>query len=318
MELSRRRVLRRVVAAAGAAGVAAAVDVAGARPAGAAAGGALLLGRSNDAQNAPTWLYTTVSGIGVGVVQNGSGVAGQFLGTANDGVVGLTRAGDRWGVHGTSLATSPGSGGAVRAEGGPNTGLFADTDPAVHDVPALIAVGGDGAGTAQVARGTSYLDGDACLLRAWVGVGGTSGERLAYAPLVSGERAQHTTSGRVALPSSGTATVTLPATFLAACDEASLVVMLTPIGLAMSGLYVTTTSTGFVVKGGLKGSVFWTATANRTVMDLPRPTPAAAALSGQQPQSAQQPLPQPLPSPPTQPQTTRSAAQRFRRATLRF
>jgi hypothetical protein len=110
-------------------------------------------------------------------------------------------------------------------------------------------------------------------------VAAVSGERLAYAPLASAERPQHTTTGRLALPGSGTATLALPAGFVAACDLGTLVVTLTPVGVPMSGLYVTTTAAGFTVHGGVKGTVFWSATADRTPMDLPKVPTAATALT---------------------------------------
>lgn len=228
----------------------------------------LLMGRSNDAQTGATWLYTKVSGIALGVVQKGSGVAAQFLSEAANGAAGLTRAKSRWGLHGANLATSTSTGGAVRAEGGANIGLFADTAPGSRAVPAIVAIGADGTGTAQVARGTSYLDGDACLLRPWVGVA-TRTQRLAYAPLASGEKPQHWASGRVTLSTKGSATVTLPEGFRAACDLGTLVVTLTPVGASMPNLYVTHTATGFTVaKGTAKGVVAWSASAVRTAMDL--------------------------------------------------
>lgn len=253
----------------------------------------LIIGRSNDAQASATWLYTKVQGIALGVVQKGGGVAAQFLSEAANGAVGLTRAKARWGLHGANLSDATSTGGAVRAEGGANIGLFADTAAGAHAVPAIVAIGADGTGTAQVARGTSYLDGDACLLRPWVGVA-TRTQRLAYAPLASGEKPQHWASGRATLSSSGTATVTLPDAFRAACDLKTLVVTVTPVGAAMPNLYVTHTATGFTLaKGAARGTVNWTATAVRTAMDLKAvggATSSPAMLAGATPSDLDVPV----------------------------
>ena len=186
-------------------------------------------------------------------------------------------------MHGGNTSAAAGAGGAIRAEGGQNIGLFADTAPGANGVPALVAIGGDGTGTAAVVHGSSYLDGDACLLRAWVGVAGTAGRKLGYAALTSGERPTHTLTGRVTLSGSGTASVTLPDSFLFACDSSTLVVMLTAVGVAMPGLYVSYTAgrfdgaaatVGFVVHGLPKGIVNWTGSADRTPMDLPTVVPS--------------------------------------------
>ncbi len=259
------------------------IGAAAAPSARAAAGVPLLLGRANDAATGATWITTNAPGIGFGVTHTGPGSAAQFSSTGYTGVAGFTKAAGRWGMHAGNQSGTAGSGGAIRAEGGQNIGLFADTAPGADGVPALVAIGGDGTGTAAVAHGSTYLDGDACLLRAWVGVAGTSGRRLAYAPLTSAERPQHTATGRVTLSAGGTATVTLADSYLGAVDRSTLVVTLTAVGGPMPELYVTYApsrtaatpgTTGFVVHGAARGTVNWTASAERTPMDLPTVVPA--------------------------------------------
>jgi len=300
--LSSRRALIFGSAAAAASAAVGVVSTASASPARAAAGAPVLLGRANDAASSATWITTNAPGIGFGVTHTGAGSAASFTSTAFTGVAGFSKAGGRWGMHGGNLATGTGTGGAIRAEGGQNIGLFADTAPGADGVPALVAIGGDGTGTAAVAHGSTYLDGDACLLRAWVGIAGTTGKHLGYAPLTSAERPQHTSTGRVTLSSSGTATVTLPVSFLTAVDPSTLVVTLTPVGAAMPDLYVTYTptrtgasssTTGFVVHGVARGTVNWMASAERTPMDLPTvvPSPVTDAPSKIKPIIAPSPSP---------------------------
>jgi hypothetical protein len=280
------------------------VSTAAAPAARAATGAPVLLGRPNDAAGAATWITTNAPGIGFGVTHTGPGSAASFTSTAFTGVAGFSKAAGRWGMHGGNLATGTGTGGAIRAEGGRNIGLFADTAPGADGVPALVAIGGDGTGTAAVAHGSTYLDGDACLLRAWVGVAGTSGRRLAYAALTSAERPQHAATGRVTLSAGGTATVTLPDTFLTAVDPSTLVVTLTAVGAAMPELFVsyapsrsvpTSSTTGFVVHGAARGTVNWTASAERTPM-----APRSAAVPGRTP-TGRAPPPSGSPEGPTGP-----------------
>jgi hypothetical protein len=187
-------------------------------------------------------------------------------------------------VHGLAGATRTGTGGALRGEGRRNAGLLADTT--VADVPAIVAIGGDGTGVAQVATGQSYLDGDALALRAWTGVLSADGVHVAYAPALSGESSLHGATGTATLQADGTATVTLPATFTAACDTSSLVVSLTAVGAAMPGLFVTYQQKdgaaagvrdAFTISGGgASGTVAWTAWATRRAVELQKAQTAAA------------------------------------------
>jgi hypothetical protein len=163
---------RRALLTTGATAALGALGIAVARPAEAAAGGAALLGRSNTSGGSTT----TVSS---------SSPSGTFWSkaTAGPAVVADTKAASKWAVLARNQSTVTGSAGAVRAEGGRNTGvhastasnltwaahvvntgaasdsapggglrvegrntlgLFVDTDPDVADVPALTSIGGDG------------------------------------------------------------------------------------------------------------------------------------------------------------------------------
>jgi hypothetical protein len=185
----------------------------------------------------------------------------------------------------------------VRAEGRKNAGLFADTT--AQDVPAVVAIGGNGTGVAQVATGQSYLDGDALALRAWTGVLAADGTHVAYAPLVSGEAATHAATGNGTLDASGGLTVTLPATFTAACDTATLVVTLTPVDAAMPGLFVSyqAAADGFTISGGASGgTVAWAAWATRRTVDLQK-TGAGSVAQGQAAPDDRPATPQGAPGP---------------------
>jgi hypothetical protein len=241
-------------------------------------------------------LTTTLTGTGGRVVwqilQRGAGVGAVVYAqaTAFRGVSSLASA---WGLHGRAAATRAGTGGAVRAEGRRNAGLLADTT--VQDVPAVVAIGGNGAGVALVATGQSYLDGDALALRSWTGVIGADGVHVAYAPAVSAEAALHAAAGNATLDGAGTATVLLPTTFTAAVDTTTLTVSLTAVDAAMPSLAVTYrqkdgAATGvrdaFTVAGGSAGgTVAWTAWATRRAVELSKAQLAAArtAAAGVEP-----------------------------------
>jgi hypothetical protein len=278
---SRRRLLLGGVSAA----LGTAAVVAAEQPADAAAGAPLLLGRGNAGGSRSTGLAAAARSTAWSVVQRGAGM-GATISSAATALLGIAGLGSAWGVHGRNTATRTSTGGALRGEGRRNAGLLADTT--VQNVPAIVAIGGDGTGVAQVATGQSYLDGDALALRAWTGVQDTSGSRVAYAPLVSAEAALHSAAGTTTLDASGTATVTLPATFTAACDMTTLSVTLTPVGAAMPGLFVTYEQMaggaaggydGFIASGGASGgSVAWAAWATRSSVDLQHAS-AGAALS---------------------------------------
>ncbi|MGZ4625408.1 MAG: hypothetical protein ACXV3S_03775 [Kineosporiaceae bacterium] len=279
---SRRRLLLGGASAVlGAAAVAAAET-----PADAAGPAAVLLGRGNNAGGRGTGLTASAARAAWALVQRGAGL-GMTVTSAATAILGAAALGSAWGVHGRNTATRTGTGGALRGEGRRNAGLLADT--MAQNVPAVVAIGGDGTGVAQVATGQSYLDGDALALRAWTGVLDTDGSRVAYAPLVSAESALHTAAGTAALDASGAATAGLPTTFTAACDMTTLTVVLTPLGAAMPGLFVsyrqkagaaTGVFDGFTVGGGTpSGSVAWTAWAARSRVDLQPASTGAAALS---------------------------------------
>jgi hypothetical protein len=279
----------------------------GRTPAEAAAPSPLRLGRTNDAGRLGTALTTAAARTAWTVVQRGTGIGVSVTAraTAVLGAAGLRTA---WGVWGRNTATRAGTGGGVRAEGRRNAGLLADT--VAQDVPALMAVGGDGTGVAQVATGQSYLDGDALALRGWTGVLAADGAHVAYAPVVSAETAAHVTAGTTTLDASGALDVTLPATFTAACDTTGLAVTVSPVGAPMPGLYVTYRVAagggydGFTVSGGAPGgTVAWTAWATRRAVDLRR------AAAGRTASVAETPSPAEAGSPP---------ATRFSRTSLRL
>ncbi len=235
----------------------------------------VLLGRSNTAGSRSTSLTATAGGVAWRVVQRGAGIGAAVHAQAT-ALLGISALSSGWALHGSAAATRTGTGGAVRAQGRRNAGLLADTT--VQDVPAVVAIGGDGSGVAQVATGQSYLDGDAMALRSWTGVLAADGLRVSYAPVLSGEGALHTAAGNVVLDGAGAAVVALPATFTAACDTAGLVVTLTAVDTAMPGLSVAYRQQegaaagvrdAFTVSGGASGgTVAWTAWAPRRAVDL--------------------------------------------------
>src|SRR3954454_1496046 len=263
----------------------------------------LLLGRGNNAGKSSTGLTATAARTAWVLVQRGAGL-GMSVTSAATAVLGAAGLGSAWGVWGRNTATRAGTGGGVRAEGRKNAGLLADTT--AQDVPAVVAIGGDGTGGAQVATGQSYLDGDALALRAWTGVLGTDGAHVAYAPLVSAESAGHLAAGTATLDASGSLVVALPATFIAACDTSTLAVTLTPVASSMPALFVTYRAAsgggydGFTVSGGTGGgSVAWTAWATRRAVDLGR-TGAATLVgpgAGGNPTGPAAPAGQPGPQP---------------------
>src|SRR5919202_2719521 len=257
--------------------------VASEAPADAAAGAPLLIGRANAAGTRSTSLTAAAARTMWSVVQRGAGM-GAAVSSAATALLGSAGLASAWGLHGRNSATRTGTGGGLRGEGRHNAGLLADTT--VQNVPAVVAIGGDGTGVAQVATGQSYLDGDALALRAWTGVLSADGVHVAYAPAVSGEASLHAAAGTATLEADGTTTVTLPGTFTAACDTTSLVVSLTPVGAAMPGLFVTYhqkdgaadgVRDAFTISGGGSGgTVAWTAWATRRAVELQKAPTAAA------------------------------------------
>jgi len=276
---SRRRLL--LGGAVATLGGAAAVTSAGeAQAAGAAA---VLVGRTTAGGTRTTALTGTGGRVVWQVVQRGAGVGAAVFAQAT-AFLGSSSLASGWGLHGRSAATRAGTGGAVRAEGRRNAGLLADTT--VQDVPAVVAIGGNGAGVALVATGQSYLDGDALALRSWTGVIGADGVHVTYAPTVSAEAALHAATGNATLDGAGAATVLLPATFTAAVDTTTLTVSLTAVEVAMPGLAVryrqqdgadAGVRDAFTVSGGAGGgTVSWTAWATRRAVDLQKAQLAAA------------------------------------------
>src|SRR3954453_19247787 len=170
----------------------------------------LLLGRGNNAGRNSTGLTATAARTAWVLVQRGTGL-GMSVTSAATAVLGAAGLGTAWGVWGRNTAPRASTGGGVRAGGRKNAGLLAD--PTAQDVPAVVAIGGDGTGVAQVATGQSYLDGDALALRAWTGVLGADGTHVSYAPLVSAESAGHVAAGTGTLVASGSLGVPLPAPF---------------------------------------------------------------------------------------------------------
>lgn len=283
---------RRLFAATGLAlvgGAAAAVPSGVAR---AADGAALLLGRANAASRS-TILTATGTGTALRVGQLGTAVAVACYSRAATAVLGSTAVRTAWGVHGQNLATTAGTGGAVRAEGRRSAGLFADTARTQLNVPAIVAIGGDGTGIAQVNTGETYLDGDLLALRSWVGVPDAGGSGVLYAAVVSGEGGQHSSYGTATLDGGGAAQVVLPAGYLAAVDTTTVTAVVSPVGTAMPGLHVVYRTAasgppggrdGFAVVGGApSGTVTWVAWAQRGTVAAPstaageRGEPAARA-----------------------------------------
>ncbi|WP_088285291.1 hypothetical protein [Kineosporia sp. A_224] len=305
---------RRAVLAAGAGAALGAFGVAVAQPAEAAAGAAMLIGRSNWASTSGTTLSSTTTGttlwckatVGNGLLgdttssarwgaygRNLSGVTGSAGALRGDGGRNLglyanTTSNLSWGVLARNKGTSSSAatGGALRAEGQNNMAIFADTFTSVTDVPAITALGGDGEfhGTALVAGGASYFDGEAKALRNYVGVlgaGASPGQSiLQYAPVVSGEADYHTVTDAVTLDGSGALTVDLAndwtkryAPFLVAVDMATLRIALTAVGAAMPNLHAVWTpssaATTFGIAGGAAGgTVHFTITATRVQVTL--------------------------------------------------
>ncbi|MBI4939693.1 MAG: hypothetical protein HY830_02965 [Actinobacteria bacterium] len=340
---------RRAVLTAGAGVALGAFGVAVAQPAEAAAGGTMLIGRSNWASTSGTTLSSTTTGttlwckatVGNGLLaestssarwgaygRNLSGVTGSAGALRGDGGRNLglyanTTSNLSWGVLARNKGTSSSAatGGALRAEGQNNMAIFADTFTQVTDVPAITALGGDGEfhGTALVAGGASYFDGEAKALRNYVGVlgaGASPGQNiLQYAPVVSGEADYHTVTDAVTLDGTGALTVDLAndwteryAPFLVAVDMATLRISLTAVGQAMPNLHAVWTpssaATTFGIAGGVAGgTVHFTITAKRVQVTLA--DVAALAASGAAPVAPAAPA---APSDGTTRDATRAAA----------
>jgi hypothetical protein len=298
---------RRALLAAGATAALGAVGVALARPADAAPGGPLLLGRTNTSATVSTVVtstnsnYTlssqataghavlgdTTSNARNGVygrnrsTTHGTGLPGAGVrgdGGRNVGVIGTTGNQNEYGIVGLNTAVAVGSAGAVVGDGTTNPGVVAFTEAPAKSAPALYASGASG--------WAAWLDGEARVDGALlVGVPGATAGTTDYRPVASTEAAVHTTSGRATLDGTGAVTVTLPAAFLAAATvtAADAVVQLTAMDGAMPGLFATVTATTVGIAGGTAaGSVSWTITAPRkaapgTLAVVARPAPATTA-----------------------------------------
>ncbi len=288
---------RRAVLTAGATAAIGAVGMALADPAEAAAGSALLLGRSNSAGSSATAVSTTTTGtafgvtataghglVGVAKLNNKFGILGRndattagtggavlADGKTNPGLVGRTANRNTYGIVALNTGTALGDSGALVAEGGVNVGVVAFTDaPAgANTQPAIFADGGAGAWASWLI-GDEQLDGVLFAAVSMVGVhDAAAANAVGYREVVSGESPIHTQSGRATLGATGATAVDLSATFLDAVDlpNATTSVQLTAMGSAMPNLAATITETGFAITGGaIAGSVSWTVTAPRRAL----------------------------------------------------
>jgi hypothetical protein len=275
-----RRGRRALIAGAATAAVGA-LGVAIAKPADAAAGSALLLGRSNTSGSAQTVVASTNTTAAVNV-----------RGSGGSGVLGDTDSRDRWGVHSRNTATSliGGAGGAVRGEGRNNTGVRGDTtNPDRHglsavnnaaasglgtavrangrnnvgvwataddiNVPAVFADGANSAGVAMAAFGFVDVEGPLFALNAQVGVisGPLNGGTIVEAFVASGTSAFHL-HGDSVTTAGVTMDVTPPVDFTDAADLSLATIMLTGRGEAIGGAYVGSKSaTSFTIEGATPG-----------------------------------------------------------------
>lgn len=295
---------RRALLAAGTTAALGAVGVALARPAEAAAGQALLLGRSNTSGTSATAVSSSTTGTAFGVtataghglvgvaklstkfgilgrndattVSSGGAILGD--GRTNVGVVGRCTNRNNYAIAAVSSGTAGGNSGGLLANGGANFGVAAFTSaPAgANDRPALYAQGGASAWA-------GWMDGDLVVdgaLFAQVSlVAAQAAAGLTYREVVSGETPKHTESGRVALDAAGNGTVTLSAGFLAAANLSlpSVSVQLTAMGTGMPNLAATVTATGISISGGApNGDVSWSVSAPRHVPGAPLAAGVAA------------------------------------------
>src|SRR5262245_50994502 len=120
---------RRAILAAALGGVAGTIATALGRPAAAdaAAGDGMKVGLQNYAGSSATRLNATSSGGAFWVIQNGfgSGVRGEAI--KGTGGVFVTAAANSYALIGQHSTSARGTGAAVRADGGPNDGVYAST-----------------------------------------------------------------------------------------------------------------------------------------------------------------------------------------------
>ena len=282
MDAPSRRGRRALIAGAATAAVGA-LGVAVARPADAAAGSAMILGRSNSSGGSTTTVSSTNATVAVNVKStagtgligettknNKWGVHGRNTATAltggttggvrgegrnNHGVRGDTTNANRHGVVGVNAATAAGSGAAVRANGRLNAGVWADATDI--NTPAIFADGAGGAGVSIFAFGFADIEGGLFALDAQVGVvsGGLVGGTIVEAGVASGTSPWHIGRGTFTLDLNGEATVTPDAAYTDAADLAQSTVMLTGLGNPIGGAYVENKSaSSFTVLGGTAGA----------------------------------------------------------------
>lgn len=287
---------RRTLLAAGTTAALGAVGVALARPAEAAAGDALLLGRSNSAGGSATSVASGTTGTAFGVTAS-----------AGHGLIGIAKLNSKFGILGRNDGATPGPGAAILAEGKTNVGLVSRTgnrdnyglvalntstlapapnasfsgallsdggrggaglvafssSPVTNAVPALYAEG-TVSGWASWINGDEQVDGGLFALFNLVGTQTPAGVR--YREAVSGDAPSHTASGRLTLDATGNAAVTLPQTFRDSAQLSAAAVLLTAMGTGMPNLAATVTATGFTVAGGAaNGIVSWQVVAPRHV-----------------------------------------------------
>ncbi|MFN0281552.1 MAG: hypothetical protein ACKVZ6_06230 [Kineosporiaceae bacterium] len=299
---------RRAVIAAGATAAVGAVGVVLAKPADAAAGSSLILGRSNTSGGSTTTVASTNTNSTFKVTATGgTGVLGESTsnvkwgihgrnvsalpgshggvraeGRANHGLRGDTTSADRAGVWAINAAPTAGDGAAVIADGGSNPAVFARNASSSFDAPTLVAFSGDGAGGpswASLAIGDSVVFGISSADDSFVAVRALPDPELV--PVASGEAALHTKIGSVTLDGTGAATVGFGDAFLLAADAGNPMIALTPVNVAMPNLHVkwTTGNATFQIAGGTpSGTVQYSVTAARK--PLPGAAPAALMSAG--------------------------------------
>lgn len=273
--LDRRAVVR--LSAIGAAATAA--TVATATNAEAAAGQAVLQGRSNNAGTAGTTLVSNGTGITLTVKNTGPGAAAYFFGQNSNGFAGGTAAANRYGLSAANSGPA-GAGAGLAASGTNNTGILANTrNPNRFAVEASLLsdessdLGNYGGGVAADGglRGIGVLG-----QSGWVGVlGATDGDGLgvlcsgnllvdqghpivqtgdgneSYA-VISPDGAVVTFTGTVVLNASGQADVTLASLVKRDVDLTRARCFATPNTVSMPNLFASVTAAGVVqIRGGV-------------------------------------------------------------------
>lgn len=262
--LDRRTALR--VGAAGAA--ATAVGVALASDADAAAGQAVLQGRTNTVGTPGTVLTSSGTEISLTVRNTGAGAAAFFFGQNNNGFAGGTGSGTKYGLSAANTGAA-GTGAAVAASGGNNTGILANTTnsdrfalEAVNLSPlsslggAVLADGGE-ANPAVVAIASESIPslialGDTFVIDSYeialTANGLVFGATSAYGPEV-------TFTGETQLDQSGASTITLTGAVLEDLHLADSHCFATPNSGPMPSLWMRRTAEGAAIEGGTPGGV---------------------------------------------------------------